>query len=131
MTIKGVRKPKSKSPKQLDAEIKAVLGYGNGWGPVSTPDIPPFTGASVDVDGSTIKIAPAAVRTTRSPHDAWFARAVKRTNDDAWLVVSPRGHGCRLHDRRRPTLVDLPERRRLLVVGRPGEGTRVPMRCRR
>jgi hypothetical protein len=87
---------KKKTPAQLQREIDAAVGGESGWGSVSIPDIPPSGGTTMTVDGTSVRVIPAAIRTTRDPYDMQFARAAKRGQDDAWLVVAPSGHvlGC-------------------------------------
>ncbi len=88
-------KAPSKSKAQLEGEIKAAVAqHGSGgptsWGPVTATDIPPVVGTTVDVDGRAYSVLPAAIRTARTAHgEREFARATKRTQDDAWLVVAP------------------------------------------
>jgi hypothetical protein len=73
--------------KQIEQDIKDAMLRA----PAATTDMPPTGGATLDVDGSKFSISPASIRTTRDIYERQLARVAKRTQDDAWLVISPRG----------------------------------------
>lgn len=72
------------------AEADRLAKKARGARMFAVAGVQPAGGATVDVDGRRYSAVPASVRSPRGVYgERELARATKRNQDDAWLVIAP------------------------------------------